>query len=95
MHEVKAWLIPSDGVEVFVTSSVCALVLHTAAKANVEWRIVIAKLGWMNELEIDGECLNPQSKLSVNLANRLFSLEQSTSCRQPRASFISGCSNGR
>lgn len=54
-HELKAWLIPSDGVEAFVVSNVWALALHVAAKANVEWRIVIAKLSFMDEAEVEGE----------------------------------------
>lgn len=55
MHELKVWLVPGDGAETFIASSVWALALHVAAKANVEWRIVIAKLGPIEEAELDGK----------------------------------------
>ena len=60
MHELKVWLAPSEGVGTFVASSVWALALHVAAKANVEWRITIAKLGTMEEAEVDGESFGAQ-----------------------------------
>lgn len=59
MHELKAWLLPGDGVETFAVSNVWAFAVNIAAKANVEWRIVIAKLGHIEETEIDGTPVHP------------------------------------
>jgi mediator of RNA polymerase II transcription subunit 13, fungi type len=55
MHETKIWVVPTDGKENFIVKSVWALAKNIAARANLEWRIAIAKLGPMDELEIDGK----------------------------------------
>lgn len=54
MHELKTWLVKGDGAEGFAVNNVWAFAVNIAARANVEWRIVITKLGHMNETEIEG-----------------------------------------
>ncbi|KAI0346942.1 hypothetical protein BDW22DRAFT_476714 [Trametopsis cervina] len=44
-HDLKAWLMPDDGLEHFIINSVWEFAMNMATKANVEWRIVISKLG--------------------------------------------------
>lgn len=53
-HDLRALLIPSDSEESFVVSGVWGFALSMAMKANVEWHIVIAKLGFMSAGEFDG-----------------------------------------
>lgn len=60
MHELKAWLMPSDDPEVFIVKNVYFFAQSIAARANLEWRIAIAKLGPLEELEIEGEDHNQQ-----------------------------------
>lgn len=54
-HEIKAFLTPDDNVEGFLVSHVWGFVHDFARRANVEWRIVIAKLGIMAHSEVRGE----------------------------------------
>ncbi|CDO74204.1 hypothetical protein BN946_scf185043.g256 [Trametes cinnabarina] len=52
-HELKTWLTPDDGVESFLVKEVWGFVHEFAKRANIEWRIVISKLGIMAPSEID------------------------------------------
>lgn len=54
-HDLKAWPVLDDADEVFTVLNVCGFALSSAKKANVEWRLVIAKAGWMTERELDGK----------------------------------------
>jgi mediator of RNA polymerase II transcription subunit 13 len=56
-HDLGAWLLPSESQEAFVVSQVWSFVRVFAARASIEWRITITKLGQMREGEIDGELL--------------------------------------
>ena len=42
-HDLKSWLIPDDYSDTFVVTSIWSFTLGMASKANIEWRIVIAK----------------------------------------------------
>lgn len=54
-HDLRARLIPSDCVvENFVVGTVWEFTLSMAMKANVEWHLVIVKLGFMTSSEYDG-----------------------------------------
>ncbi|GJE84832.1 mediator of RNA polymerase II transcription subunit 13 [Phanerochaete sordida] len=53
MHELKAWVLQADGAEDFVVGNVWALAANIAARADVEWRLVITKHGAMSEQELD------------------------------------------
>ncbi|KAI0829265.1 mediator complex subunit 13 C-terminal-domain-containing protein [Trametes gibbosa] len=52
-HEIKAFLTPDDNVESFVVSQVWSFAREFARRANIEWRVVITKLGIMAYSEID------------------------------------------
>ncbi|KAK7689059.1 hypothetical protein QCA50_007750 [Cerrena zonata] len=52
-HDLKAWLIPDDADESFTVTSVWNFTYAFAAKANIEWRVVISKLGPLSEKELD------------------------------------------
>ena len=53
-HEVKVWLTPDEGTEAFVVKQVWTFVHDFAKRANVEWRIVVSKLGLMTYSELGG-----------------------------------------
>lgn len=53
-HELGLWLTQTDSVETQIVNQVWEFTLKFARKANVEWRIVIAKLGTMGEGELEG-----------------------------------------
>ncbi|KAI0352771.1 hypothetical protein OH77DRAFT_1428194 [Trametes cingulata] len=52
-HELKTWLTPDDNIETFVVNQVWNFVHEFARRANIEWRIVVTKLGLMGYSEID------------------------------------------
>ncbi|TFK83195.1 hypothetical protein K466DRAFT_498929 [Polyporus arcularius HHB13444] len=52
-HELKTWLTPEDNVEAFLASEVWKFGYEFAQRANVEWRIVISKLGLMTHSELE------------------------------------------
>ncbi|OBZ71892.1 Mediator of RNA polymerase II transcription subunit 13 [Grifola frondosa] len=52
-HELRAWLTPGDGVESFVVAQVWTLLRDFAKRADLEWRLVISKLGLMGSAELD------------------------------------------
>lgn len=53
-HELKTWLTPEDNVEAFVAAEVWKFGHEFAQRANIEWRIVICKLGLMAHSELEG-----------------------------------------
>ena len=53
-HELGLWLTQSESVETQFVNQVWEFALKFARKANVEWRIVIAKQGTMGEAELEG-----------------------------------------
>lgn len=54
-HDLKAWLIPDDADETFTVTNVWNFAYAFAARANIEWRVVISKLGSMSEKELDSK----------------------------------------
>jgi mediator of RNA polymerase II transcription subunit 13 len=53
-HDLGVWLTQSEANETYVVTQVWIFALQFARKANLEWRIVIAKLGSMGASELDG-----------------------------------------
>jgi mediator of RNA polymerase II transcription subunit 13 len=54
-YDLGTWLI-HDEIETSAVVQVWSFALQFAKKANVEWRIVIAKLGPMTASELEGRC---------------------------------------
>ena len=54
-HDLKAWLTPDDNVEEFMVAQVWTFAYAFARRANVEWRIVVSKLGLISYSEANGE----------------------------------------
>lgn len=93
MHDLKAWVMRDDAGEEFIVKSVWALAFNIAARANVEWRIAIAKYGGMNELELDGKFHRPFVMTAVLIS--LSSLECPVVIRRtPVVAFSSTCPSG-
>ncbi|KAI8984928.1 mediator complex subunit 13 C-terminal-domain-containing protein [Trametes punicea] len=65
-HELKTWLTPDEGVEAFLVSQVWGLVHEFARRANIEWRIVVSKLGVMAHSEIDAWISHLDSAVSMS-----------------------------
>ena len=61
-HDLKVWLIPDDTDESFIVTSVWTFAHAFAAKANIEWRVVISKLGPLTEKELDSKFLFPSQE---------------------------------
>ena len=53
-HDLTVWLLPSESPEVFIAQRLWTFAVNVAKRANVEWRIVIAKLGPMGVRELEG-----------------------------------------
>jgi mediator of RNA polymerase II transcription subunit 13 len=53
-HDLGVWFAQSDTPETEIVMHVWNFALKFARRANVEWRIVFAKLGVMGEIELDG-----------------------------------------
>jgi mediator of RNA polymerase II transcription subunit 13, fungi type len=53
-HNLGVWMIQSESPEAYIASTVWNAAFAFAQKADIEWRVVIAKLGLLNGLEIDG-----------------------------------------
>ena len=53
-HDLGVWFTQSEAIETQIVVQVWDFALKFARRANVEWRIVIAKLGSMGETELDG-----------------------------------------
>ncbi|PCH41643.1 hypothetical protein WOLCODRAFT_163279 [Wolfiporia cocos MD-104 SS10] len=51
-YELGAWLAPEEQLEISIASQVWAFALNFAKRANIEWRIVLAKLGTMHASEL-------------------------------------------
>lgn len=58
-HDLRTWLLPSTEIEDFVVENVWSFASAFASKASIQWRIVIAKLGFMEEAEHRGESFIP------------------------------------
>lgn len=54
-HDLKAWLIAEDSPEHFIVTSVWNFIMNVATKANLEWRVVISRLGVIGVAETDGK----------------------------------------
>ncbi|KAI0366220.1 hypothetical protein BV20DRAFT_952767 [Pilatotrama ljubarskyi] len=65
-HELKTWLTPDDNVEAFLVNQVWAFVHEFARRANIEWRIVITKLGAMAYSEIHAWVSHLDSVVSMS-----------------------------
>ncbi|KAI0772549.1 mediator complex subunit 13 C-terminal-domain-containing protein [Trametes elegans] len=52
-HELRTWLAPDENIEAFLVNRVWNFVHEFSRRANIEWRIVISKLGVMSHGEID------------------------------------------
>lgn len=57
-HDLGAWLLPAESPDTFIVSQVWSFVRIFAARASIEWRITLAKLGAMKETELDGASLS-------------------------------------
>ncbi|KAI0751627.1 mediator complex subunit 13 C-terminal-domain-containing protein [Daedaleopsis nitida] len=66
-HELKTWLTPDDHIEEFVVTQVWTFVLEFARRANIEWRIVVSKLGYMAHSELEAWVSHLDSSLSSAL----------------------------
>jgi hypothetical protein len=63
-HDVGVWLTQTPGdageeaqcAELYMVDKVWEFAVQFAKKANIEWRIVFAKLGAMGEIELVGAC---------------------------------------
>lgn len=53
-HDLGAWLLPDESVDAFVTKQVWTFARTCAARASVEWRVAVAKLGSLGVTELDG-----------------------------------------
>ncbi len=62
-HDMGIWLTQDDFHETQVVGQVWDFAMEFARKANVEWRIAVAKLGNMGEAELDGKRVNSSSIL--------------------------------
>ncbi|RPD62123.1 hypothetical protein L226DRAFT_463453 [Lentinus tigrinus ALCF2SS1-7] len=65
-HEIKTWLTPEDNVEVFVATEVWRFGHEFARRANIEWRIVISKLGLMSHSELDAWVSHLESAVTTS-----------------------------
>ncbi|KAI0301935.1 mediator complex subunit 13 C-terminal-domain-containing protein [Multifurca ochricompacta] len=52
-HDLAVWLLPSESPETFIAQHLWIFAVNVAKRANVEWRIVIAKLGSMDVRELE------------------------------------------
>ncbi|KZT13177.1 uncharacterized protein LAESUDRAFT_719502 [Laetiporus sulphureus 93-53] len=50
---VEAWLVPEESVEAFVVNQVWSFARSFAARANVEWKLVVARMGVIGMNEVD------------------------------------------
>lgn len=65
-HELGVWILHSDVGDAQVVAQVWDFAVRFARRANVEWRIVFAKLGSMGESELDGTCVLGVSVIGKN-----------------------------
>lgn len=65
-HDLKAWLIAEDSPEHFIVTSVWDFVMNTATKANVEWRVVISRLGVIGIAETDGRSCSTHRRHDID-----------------------------
>lgn len=56
-HDLSVWLASDEGDHKHTVSQVWSFALDFAKRANIEWRIAIAKLGTIDEAELDGKFL--------------------------------------
>lgn len=79
-HDLGVWLTQTPGEddsdgdvsdEMFLAKKVWDFAAQFAKRANVEWRMVISKLGTMGENEVDGACL-PFYLSKGYFSNKLF-----------------------
>ncbi|KDQ65114.1 hypothetical protein JAAARDRAFT_108506, partial [Jaapia argillacea MUCL 33604] len=52
-HDIGVWLVQSDHKEIDVISQVWSFAQQLARKADVEWRLVVSKLGPLSESELN------------------------------------------
>ncbi|KAI9507205.1 mediator complex subunit 13 C-terminal-domain-containing protein [Russula earlei] len=52
-HDCTVWLLPSESPEAFIAQHMWTFAVTVAKRANVEWRIIIAKLGTMSIRELE------------------------------------------
>ncbi|KAI0706930.1 mediator complex subunit 13 C-terminal-domain-containing protein [Cerioporus squamosus] len=65
-HELKTWLTPEDNVEAFIATEVWRFGHEFAQRANVEWRIVISKLGLVAHSELEAWVSHLESVVSAS-----------------------------
>ena len=53
-HDIGVWLTQGEGNDAHIVSQVWSFALRFARQGNIEWRIVIAKLGSLRESELNG-----------------------------------------
>ncbi|TFY55040.1 hypothetical protein EVJ58_g8500 [Rhodofomes roseus] len=52
-HELGAWLLPDESVDAFIVKQVWSFARTCTARASVEWRVSLAKLGSMSATELN------------------------------------------
>ncbi|KAI0676690.1 mediator complex subunit 13 C-terminal-domain-containing protein [Trametes maxima] len=65
-HELKTWLTPDDNVEAFMVSQVWGFAHEFARRANIEWRVVVSRLGVMSHAEVDAWASYLDSAVSMS-----------------------------
>ncbi|KAH9950139.1 mediator complex subunit 13 C-terminal-domain-containing protein [Amylocystis lapponica] len=65
-HDLGTWITPGESLETFVVTKVWDFVRAFASRANVEWRVVIAKLGSMGGSELDAWVAHLEKHVSLS-----------------------------
>jgi hypothetical protein len=84
-HRLGTWLNDGDESHSDVVRRVWDFTVEFARKANVEWRIVIAKLGSMDDSELNGTPSSEHYYLYVTIFSQ-YSLEEPLGKSSPRMS---------
>ncbi|TBU27711.1 mediator complex subunit 13 C-terminal-domain-containing protein [Dichomitus squalens] len=63
-HDLKVWLTPDENVEQFVVGQIWSFVTDFARRANIEWRIVVSKLGLISQTEANAWTSHLDSSMS-------------------------------
>lgn len=68
-HDLKAWLTPDEGMEDFMVSQIWSFANEFAKRANIEWRIVISKLGLVTHSELNGAPISKAQRFITDALN--------------------------
>ncbi|OSX60611.1 hypothetical protein POSPLADRAFT_1048016 [Postia placenta MAD-698-R-SB12] len=67
-YDWGAWLLPAESVESFIVSQIWTFTQAFAGRANVEWRVGIAKVGAMGENELEAWVIHLQDVIAAAAA---------------------------